>query len=431
MPLLTSAHLIVSLLAAGFAAIFMLSDGRSATTRAMSLMLLAIALAVLFGWQTIEGTQQAVFPVVFGNLMEALSVLGGVEWGRRVGATAARGRLQSATNVLFRVAQGLVLVYALLMCGYVALFPELALTRVSGWIAVRGVEFAVFAPVMGTAMLLAGIALLILLLMRIDAAEKIRLRAVLFSAPFLLAGLVLGDEMVPLALTLGLLVFFGGSVRYLQKMSQRGEFMRQFLSPQVARVVQQSGLDQVLKRERRPLSVVACDLRGFTAYARQRDSDEVANLLERFYEIVGAVAAEHGGTVKDHAGDGVLILVGAPLPVKEHAASAAQLALELRLRVQALLADAGGALGIGVGVASGSITVGAIRGAGRLEYVAVGNAVNLAARLCDRAEDGEILLDDRVSHALADHAAHALSERPPETLKGFAEPVPVFALAAS
>ena len=428
MEMISSAHFIVGLFAAGFAMIFMATDGRSRTTRSMSLWLLCLALAVLSGSEERGMASPSAARIVFGNLMEALSVLAGLEWGRRVGETAARGRLQVATNALFRASQVLTLVYAGLLGGYMTLFPEMAFKPVNGLIAVRGVEWAVFAPVLGSSMLVAAIALLILLTMRIDSAEKIRLRAILISAPFLLAGLMVSDRMVPMTQTLGLLVLFAGSVRYLQVMSRRGDFMRQFLSPEVARVVQQGGLERVLKRERRPLSVVACDLRGFTAYARERDSDAVANLLERFYEAVGAVAAEHAGTVKDHAGDGVLILVGAPLPLEDHVVRAAQLALQLRERVQALLAQSGGGLGIGIGVASGRITVGAIRGAGRLEYVAVGNAVNLAARLCSRAEDGEILLDDRVGAALAGHGPYVMDERPPESLKGFSDPVPVYAL---
>lgn len=428
--LIDSAHFIVALFAAGFAVIFMISDGASRTTRALSLWLLCLSLAVISGSEEPGMGTPSLARVVFGNLMEVLAVLFGLEWGRRVGKTAAHGRLQSATNVLFRISQGLVGVYALLLVGYVKLYPELALQRASGLIVVRGAEFAVFAPVLGSALLLAGIALMILLLMRIDAAEKIRLRAILISSPFLLAGLMVEDRLVPASLTLGLLVLFAGSVRYLQVMSRRGDFMRQFLSPEVARVVQQHGLSRVLKRERRPLSVVACDLRGFTAYARQRDSDAVATLLERFYEVVGTVAAQHGGTIKDHAGDGVLILVGAPLPVERHAARAAQLALDLRERVQALLAEAGSGLGVGIGVASGRITVGAIRGAGRLEYVAVGNAVNLAARLCARADDGEILVDDRVQAALQDQPRYALSTRQAEMLKGYDTPVAVYGLDA-
>ena len=428
MELISSAHFIVSLFAAGFAAIFMASDGRSRTTRAFSLWLLCLALAVLTGSEPPSQGMPSMTRIIVGNIMEVLSVLAGVEWGRRVGQTAARGRLQIAANALFRLSQLLVLVYALLLAGYIVFFPEMALQPVSGLITVRGVEFAVFAPVLGSGMLLSAIALLILLAMRIDPPEKIRLRAILLSAPFLLAGLMVSDRMVPLTLTLGLLVLFAGSVRYLQVMSQRGDFMRQFLSPEVARVVQQGGLEQVLRRERRPLSVVACDLRGFTAYARERDSDAVAGLLERFYEVVGTVATGHGGTVKDHAGDGVLILVGAPLAMEDHATRAVQLARELRAQVQALLSTAGGGLGIGIGVASGRITVGAIRGAGRLEYVAVGNAVNLAARLCARADNGEILVDDRVAGALDGNKASVLGDRPPEALKGFAEPVPVYAL---
>lgn len=428
LDLIDSAHFIVAVFAAGFAVIFMISDGASRTTRAMSLWLLCLSLAVISGSEEPGMGAPSLARVVFGNLMEVLAVLFGVEWGRRVGKTAARGGLQSATNVLFRISQGLIGVYALLLVGYVKLYPELALQRASGLIVVRGAEFAVFAPVLGSAMLLSGIALMILLMMRIDSAEKIRLRAILLSSPFLLAGLMVEDRLVPTTLTLGLLVFFAGSVRYLQVMSRRGDFMRQFLSPEVARVVQQGGLERVLKRERRPLSVVACDLRGFTAYARERDSDAVATLLERFYEAVGLVTARHGGTIKDHAGDGVLILVGAPLPVEHHAARAARLAVDLRGQVQALLAETGPSLGIGIGVATGRITVGAIRGAGRLEYVAVGNAVNLASRLCARAEDGEILVDARVHADLQDDKRYALSERQSEMLKGYETPVAVYGL---
>lgn len=94
-----------------------------------------------------------------------------------------------------------------------------------------------------------------------------------------------------------------------------------------------------------------------------------------------------------------------------------------------MLAQAAPGVGLGIGVATGTTTVGAIRGAGRLEYVAVGNAVNLAARLCMRAEDGEILTDRRTSEELRGEAAVRISQRAPEGLKGFPEPIPVCALA--
>jgi adenylate cyclase len=429
LSLLGSAWFIVSLVAAGLAAIFYASDRASATTRALSLCLLAIALAVFVGSQFASGARSIL--AEFSSIAtEGLAILAGVEWGRRIGNTAAAGRMRSATNGLFRAAQILVLVYAGLRVGYVLLFPELALAPVSGLIPLRGFEFAIFVPVLGAGMLCATIALMMLVLMRIDSAEKTRLRALLWSGPFLLASLALGEALIPATLTLGLLIILAGSVRYLMLQSRRGDFMRQFLSPEVAREVKAGRLEQLLKRERRSLSVLVCDLRGFTAYARNRDSNAVASLLERFYSVVGSVTAEFSGTVKDHAGDGVLILVGAPLPLKDHAARAVQLARELRTQAGKLMHEADGELGLGIGVATGRATVGAIRGAGRLEYVAVGNAVNLAARLCSRAEDGEILLDSRTRAALDDPLLERLSARPPEVLKGFSEPIPVFALSA-
>lgn len=415
---------------AGTALILAAGDWAGRSTRALVLCLLAIAAALMLGrvmaWSDAGGIASASLMV----MLKVTAILAGVEWGRRIGQTArARGRV--AANVLFRVAQLLVLVYGGLSVGYVVLFPEQALVDVPGVINVRAVEFAVFAPVLGSGMLCATIAIVLLRFMRIDRAELARLRALLWAAPFLLAGLLVADPLIPVTLTIGLLIFLAGAVRFLVIQSRRGSFLGQFLSPQVARMVRAEGLDRLLRRERRPLSVVACDLRGFTAFARSCDSERVAEVLERYYAVVGEVAARHGGTIKDIAGDGVLILLGAPLPMKDHVQRAAQLGLELAMQTRPALraAAAEAPLGLGVGIASGETTVGAIRGAGRLEYVAVGNAVNLAARLCARAEDGEVLADRAIVEQLNGDASIVVAERAPETLKGFDEPVPVCALS--
>lgn len=425
-----SAHLIVAMTMAGTALILVAGDWAGRSTRALVLCLLSIAGALMLGrviaWNDAGGVATATLMV----MLKVAAILAGVEWGRRIGQTAqARGRV--AANVLFRVAQLLVVVYGGLSIGYVALFPEQALVDVPGVINVRAVEFAVFAPVLGSGMLCATIAIILLRFMRIDRAELARLRALLWAAPFLLAGLLVADPLIPATLTIGLLIFLAGAVRYLVIQSRRGSFLGQFLSPQVAREVRTAGLDRLLRRERRQLSVVACDLRGFTAFARSCDSERVAEVLERYYALVGEVAARHGGTIKDIAGDGVLILLGAPLSMKDHVQRAAQLGLELVTHARpALLAAAPEAqLGLGVGIASGETTVGAIRGAGRLEYVAIGNAVNLAARLCARAEDGEVLADRCVAGELSNDASFVVAERAPEPLKGFDQPVPVCALS--
>ena len=421
-------HLVAALFCAGVGLIFFWNDRGNDASRALSLCLIAIAPQVALIVPPQLGPA-AILGAIGNQICEAISLLAGVEWGRRVGRTAtATQRLGKVANGVFRAAQILLLVYAGLSIGYVLIAPEAAILEREGLIRVSALEFAIFAPVLGTAVLLTGIAIGLLLLLRIDPAEAVRLRALFLAGPLFLFSLILSERWETLALACGLVVFLAGAVRYLMIQSQRGQFMAQFLSPELARLVREKGVDQALSRERRMISALACDLRGFTAFAREADSDAVVSLLERYYAKVGEMAATYGGTIKDHAGDGLLILLGAPVPNPDHARQAMRLALTIQAARPELLGEQGRALGLGIGIATGRATVGAIQGAGRLEYVAVGNVVNLAARLCDRAADGEILVDARTRSA-AD-GQFAGEEKPPEALKGYPDPVPVFAIAA-
>lgn len=426
-PEFDNAFFVVGLLTAGTGIAYFWADRASPIGRPLALSLIVIGLRLFIGALEPQRQAEPLFMLVATSL-ESISILAGIEWGLRIGQTA-RVKLARAAHGLFRAAQVLTLVYWMLSLGYVHFFPELATAEIPGPIKVRSVEWAIFAPVLGSGMLCSAIAIALLLMSRIDKAEAIRLRALLIAAPFLLSGLVLSDRYVPGMIGFGLLIYLSGTLHYLIIQGQRGHFMSQFLSPEVARVVRTEGLAKVLQRERRPLSVVVCDLRGFTAYARNHDSGKVVDLLERYYNAVGEAASQYGGTIKDHAGDGVLILVGAPLPLKGHARRAALMSLEIMRRVPQVLHQDGAELGLGVGVATGKATVGAIRGAGRFEYVAVGTPVNLAARLCGRAADGEILADDRTQAALRASDAVSAIAREPEQLKGFPDPVPVFALS--
>lgn len=429
MTSIQTAYLVVGIIAAGMGVIVLMSDPRSGASRALAIAMLLMGLRLgLSLFEDQGGTAWKLQAAVLARLLEAANILAGIEWARRIAVQAA-ARLQRTIQVLFRVSQLLGVIYGAMTLGYIVLAPEAALHDVPGVMRLSGLEWAVFTPVLGSSILLSGIAIVILLAVSDDPAECGRLRALVLSTPFLLSGLVLAERFVPIAIAVGLLIFLGGSVRYYIVQAQRGQFMSQFLSPQVARMVNLQGMGQVMRRERRQISVVVCDLRGFTRFAAERVSDEVMDLLQRFYQVAGEVAARHGGTVKDHAGDGLLILVGAPLPVPDHAQAAARLALEL-MRETLPLMRREGELGLGIGIATGHLTVGAIQGAGRLEYVAVGNAVNLAARLCQRAESGEVLCDHRTQEALLDLPGLAALTREPEYFKGFDTPLPVYALAS-
>ncbi len=420
-----NAHLVLGLLTAGIGVIFYWTDRAGRTSPPIALCLFLIGVSLLIER---EGRPQyRLITAALLSTLESISILTGLEWGRRIGQTAS-GRLQTAANWLFRSAQIIALVYWLLSLLYIVLFPQQAAHLEPGVIRVHVIEAAMLAPILSASMICAAVAVGLLLLARIDKAEAIRLRVLIFASPFLLAGLVIEERLVPFSLSIGMLIFLFGSIRYLMLQSRRGQFMAQFLSPQVTRLVRTEGMERVLKREQRSISIVVCDLRGFTAYSQGKDSETVVRALERYYEIVGQVAASHSATVKDHAGDGVLILVGAPLPVKNSTEHAARLAQQLMRTWQARRRSSFPTLGLGIGVATGVVTIGAIQGAGRLEYVAVGNAVNLASRLCNRAEDGQILMDEETYAGLAAATARQAASHSPEALKGFAEPVPVYAL---
>ena len=130
----------------------------------------------------------------------------------------------------------------------------------------------------------------------------------------------------------------------------------------------------------------------------------------------------------------MLILVGAPIPFADHAHRALDLAGQIRATGMALTArwsDAEMQLGVGVGVASGFVTVGVIGSASRLEYTAVGPAVNLASRLCSEAVHGEVLVDPRTIELLGGAPESELRPGASLLLKGFQQPVQSYVLKAA
>lgn len=422
-PIEPSAFHVVGLFTAGLGVIFFLTDRRGHASRALALSFIALGARLLIAPLELARPMPALEAT--GRVLEALTILAAMEWARRVASTVRPG-LRRAARGLLLAAQIVVAVYGALTLGYLALDPQAAAGDVSGLFRLRAIEWALYAPLLGTAMLLSAIGILLLVFGRGDPAEAIRLRALMIAAPFLFAALFVQPASVPLCISIGLLIFLFGAVRYLQVLTRRGQLMSQFLAPEVARLMRSQGADEVLRRERRMVSALFCDLRGFTAYGAAHGSAEVTSLLERFYAAVGAAAAVEGATVKDHAGDGVLLLLGAPLPQRDHAERAVRLAAALRAALAPVLAADG--LGLGIGVATGEATVGAIQGAGRLEYVAVGEAINLASRLCGEAAAGEILVAPATRSALEQEISTTLKTREPLQLKGIADPVAVSVL---
>ena len=208
--------------------------------------------------------------------------------------------------------------------------------------------------------------------------------------------------------------------------------LKRFLSPQVAELILSSGDDRVLESHRRAVTVVFCDLRGFTPFAETSEPEEVMTVLRDYHAVLGALIHQYEGTVERFAGDGVMILFNDPLPCPDPSVRAVRMAVDMRDRVAAELQPRwrkqGHELGFGVGVAHGYATLGRIGFEGRFDYSAIGTVVNLAARLCADAKDGQILIDSKVQAAIEETTG---TEPAGELLlKGFHRPVRAFNVCA-
>lgn len=176
---------------------------------------------------------------------------------------------------------------------------------------------------------------------------------------------------------------------------RRARFHARLVAPSVLRLLRERGARASMRSAALDVTAVCCDLRGFTRYTQEQPPEYALQLLRDYYRVVGRVTASFNATVKDFVGDGALILVGAPYPVREHADMGLSLASQLRTEVARMLcrwSRRRQQLGVGLGVASGQVQAAIVASDARYEYVAVGSAVNVASHLCEAAASGEILV---------------------------------------
>ena len=206
--------------------------------------------------------------------------------------------------------------------------------------------------------------------------------------------------------------------------------LKRFLSPQVADAVMTAGDEKLLSSHRALIATLFCDIRGFTAFCETAEPEETIEVLQTYHEEMGRLLNEHGAGVDHRMGDGIMVIFNDPLPCDDPAGDALRLGMAMRDRMAELgnqWKKLGHRLGFGVGISLGYATVGMVGSEGRYEYTANGTAVNLAARLCDRAEDGEILISPRAYAAVEEKViAESCGEF---DLKGIKVPVEVFRVA--
>jgi class 3 adenylate cyclase len=203
--------------------------------------------------------------------------------------------------------------------------------------------------------------------------------------------------------------------------------LKRFLSPQLAELIVSSGDESFLESHRREITVVFCDLRGFTAFAETTEPEETMTILRQYHEALGELVFRFEGTLERFTGDGLMVFFNDPMPCSDAAIRSVRMGVAMRNDVAGLAEGwrrSGHDLGFSVGIAQGYATLGRVGFEGRFDYAAIGTVTNLAARLCDVAEAGKMLVSQRVHAGVEDLVLS--TERRDLQLKGFSRPITAY-----
>ena len=207
----------------------------------------------------------------------------------------------------------------------------------------------------------------------------------------------------------------------------RSNFERYFAPNVAADIAQQDGAIRQ-GGERRPTTVLFSDIRGFTAIAESLGPDAIAQLLSEYFTEMVEVIFEHGGTLDKFIGDAIMALWGAPIAHVDDPDRAVRAALAMQRSIARLnerwVAQGRPEIGVGMGINHGDVFAGNIGSHRRLEYTVIGDAVNIASRLCAEAGPGEILVSEALLGVMREQVS--CDYLPEMALKGKAQVVQVY-----
>ena len=216
----------------------------------------------------------------------------------------------------------------------------------------------------------------------------------------------------------------GQQVTEIERMAR----LRRFLPEQVADLIIATGEgDGLLQSHRREVTVVFCDLRGFTGFAEIAEPEEVMTVLSEYHSCLGEQITHYGGTLERFVGDGMVVVFNDPLPTENHTEKAVAMGVAMRDAIDEHSEQwfkRGHHLGFGIGIARGHATIGRIGFDQRSDYAVIGTVPNHAARLCEEAKPRQILVSQKVLSAV-EHLVESIPVGE-MALKGFHRPMPAY-----
>jgi len=230
---------------------------------------------------------------------------------------------------------------------------------------------------------------------------------------------------------LGVIVYrAGGEIeRQVREKEHVKHILAAYVSPQVAQRILSDPRLLRLGGERRAIAVLFADIRGFTSYAEKIAPERVVALLNEYLTAMTEEIFAQDGTVDKFMADGIMALFGAPLDYDDATERALRAALGMQRRFKQIQSQWTGdetRLGLGIGINTGEVVVGNIGSERKIDYTAIGDAVNLAKRLESIAAHGQILLGEGAYHHI--DSSLPLAELAPRQVKGKTQVCRVFAV---
>jgi len=223
---------------------------------------------------------------------------------------------------------------------------------------------------------------------------------------------------------------FNGMVEGLRQRDFIRSTFGRYVSPEVVKTLLESPEGLRFGGEKRVVTILMSDLRGYTRFAEHGDPAHVMEVLNGYLARMTEIVIAHGGTINEFIGDAIFAIFGAPLPHADHAERGAAAALAMQLAMDEINADhvARGLprFEMGIGLNTGEAVVGNIGSEQRAKYAVVGSAVNVAARVEGATVGGQIFMTASTCEAIATIAEVA----PPLSIevKGLSEPLVVYEL---